>query len=155
MSSAMEDTRFSVYAVPAQGVTLPRLEEALADDPGAGKTIMAGLYVKELILRSDCERAVIVAPGGLAEQWREELSQKFDLRFEVFNRQMVDDAQGRNVFAQHPYLIVRMDQVSRSDDLMEQLSDVTWDRAQLPTNDGNPACRQGRRFSAIHVTSRP
>ncbi|WP_369597940.1 helicase-related protein [Kocuria salina] len=110
---------------------LPRipLRFLLADDPGAGKTIMAGLYVKELILRSDCERAVIVAPGGLAEQWREELSQKFDLRFEVFNRQMVDDAQGRNVFAQHPYLIVRMDQVSRSDDLMEQLSDVTWDVA--------------------------
>lgn len=110
---------------------LPRipLRFLLADDPGAGKTIMAGLYLKELILRSDCERAVVVAPGGLVDQWREELSRKFDLRFEVFSRQMVDDAEGRNVFAQHPYLIVRMDQVSRSDDLMEQLSDVTWDVA--------------------------
>lgn len=110
---------------------LPRipLRFLLADDPGAGKTIMAGLYLKELILRSDCERAVIVAPGGLVEQWREELSQKFDLHFEVFSRQMVDDAEGRNVFAQHPYLIVRMDQVSRSEDLLEQLSDVTWDVA--------------------------
>ena len=110
---------------------LPRipLRFLLADDPGAGKTIMAGLYLKELILRSDCERAVIVAPGGLVEQWREELSQKFDLRFEIFSREMVDDAEGRNVFAQHPYLIVRMDQVSRSEDLMEQLSDVTWDVA--------------------------
>ncbi|MDO4645388.1 MAG: helicase-related protein [Propionibacteriaceae bacterium] len=110
---------------------LPRipLRFLLADDPGAGKTIMAGLYVKELILRSDCERAIIVAPGGLVEQWREELGSKFDLRFEVFNRQMLDDAQGRNVFADHPYLIVRMDQVSRSEDLMEQLSDVTWDVA--------------------------
>lgn len=110
---------------------LPRipLRFLLADDPGAGKTIMAGLYLKELILRSDCDRAVVVAPGGLVEQWREELSQKFDLRFEVFGREMVDDAQGRNVFAEHPYLIVRMDQVSRSEDLMEQLSDVTWDVA--------------------------
>lgn len=110
---------------------LPRipLRFLLADDPGAGKTIMAGLYLKELILRSDCDRAVIVAPGGLVEQWREELSQKFDLRFEVFSRQMVDDAEGRNVFAEHPYLIVRMDQVSRNEDLMEQLSDVTWDVA--------------------------
>ncbi|WP_182050945.1 helicase-related protein [Changpingibacter yushuensis] len=110
---------------------LPRipLRFLLADDPGAGKTIMAGLYLKELILRSDCERAIIVAPGGLVEQWREELSQKFDLRFEVFSRQMVDDAQGNNVFAEHPYLIVRMDQVSRSEDLMEQLSDVAWDVA--------------------------
>jgi len=110
---------------------LPRipLRFLLADDPGAGKTIMAGLYLKELILRSDCERAVVVAPGGLVEQWREELAQKFDLRFEVFGRYMVDDAQGRNVFAEHPYLIVRMDQVSRSDDLMEQLSEVSWDAA--------------------------
>ncbi|MGF0120945.1 MULTISPECIES: helicase-related protein [unclassified Pseudoclavibacter] len=110
---------------------LPRipLRFLLADDPGAGKTIMAGLYLKEMILRSDCERAVIVAPGGLVEQWREELSQKFDLRFEVFSRQMVDDAEGRNVFAEHPYLIVRMDQVSRSEDLLEQLSDVAWDVA--------------------------
>lgn len=110
---------------------LPRipLRFLLADDPGAGKTIMAGLYLKELILRSDCERAIIVAPGGLVEQWREELSQKFDLRFEVFSRQMVDDAEGRNVFAEHPFLIARMDQLSRSEDLMEQLSEVTWDVA--------------------------
>lgn len=110
---------------------LPRipLRFLLADDPGSGKTIMAGLYLKELILRADCERAIIVAPGGLVEQWREELSQKFGLRFEVFHRQMIDEAQGRNVFAEHPYLIVRMDQVSRSEDLMEQLADVSWDVA--------------------------
>jgi len=110
---------------------LPRipLRFLLADDPGAGKTIMAGLYLKELILRSDCERAIIVAPGGLVEQWREELSQKFDLRFEVFSRQMVDDAQGRNVFTEHPFLIARMDQLSRSEDLIEQLGEVTWDVA--------------------------
>lgn len=110
---------------------LPRipLRFLLADDPGAGKTIMAGLYLKELILRSDCDRAIVIAPGGLVEQWREELSQKFDLRFEVFNRQMVDDAEGKNVFELHDYLIVRMDQLSRSEDLLEQLSDVTWDVA--------------------------
>ncbi|MET4705863.1 helicase-related protein [Frigoribacterium sp. UYMn621] len=108
---------------------LPRipLRFLLADDPGAGKTIMAGLYLKELILRADCERALIVAPGGLVEQWREELAHKFDLSFEIFNRQMVDDAQGRNVFAEHPFLIARMDQLSRSEHLREQLTDVTWD----------------------------
>ena len=111
---------------------LPRipLRFLLADDPGAGKTIMAGLYLKELILRSDCERVIVVAPGGLVEQWREELSTKFDLRFEVFGRHLVDDAQGRNVFAEHPFLIARMDQLSRSDDLVEQLGEVTWDVAR-------------------------
>ncbi|MBF6276372.1 MULTISPECIES: helicase-related protein [Nocardia] len=124
---------------------LPRipLRFLLADDPGAGKTIMAGLYIKELILRSDCERAIVVAPGGLVEQWREELSQKFDLHFQVFGRQMVDDAEGRNVFTQHPYLIVRMDQLSRSDDLMEQLSDVTWDVAVV-----DEAHRMSARYSS-------
>ena len=110
---------------------LPRipLRFLLADDPGAGKTIMAGLYLKELILRSDCDRAIIVAPGGLVEQWRDELSQKFDLRFEVFSKQMVDDAEGRNPFAAHPYLIARMDQLSRSEEFIEQLSEVSWDVA--------------------------
>ncbi|MDR0285694.1 MAG: DEAD/DEAH box helicase family protein, partial [Propionibacteriaceae bacterium] len=105
------------------------LRYLLADDPGAGKTIMAGLYLKELILRSDCERAIIVAPGGLVEQWRDELATKFDLGFEVFNRYMADEAAGRNVFTEHPYLIVRMDQVSRDEALLEQLADVTWDVA--------------------------
>lgn len=110
---------------------LPRipLRFLLADDPGAGKTVMAGLYLKEMILRSDCERAIVVAPGGLVEQWRDELSEKFDLRFDVFTRGMLDDAQGRNVFAEHPYLIARMDQLSRSEDLLEQLGDVSWDVA--------------------------
>ena len=115
----------------------------LADDPGAGKTIMAGLYLKELMLRSDCDRAIIVAPGGLVEQWREELSQKFDLRFQVFSRQMIDDAQGKNVFAEHPYVIARMDQLSRSEDLMEQLSDVTWDVAVV-----DEAHRMSARYSS-------
>lgn len=110
---------------------LPRipLRSLPADDPGAGKTIMAGLYLKELVLRSDCERAIIVAPGGLVEQWREEPSQKFDLHFEVFSRQMVDKAHGLNVFAEHPFLSVRMDQLSRSEDLTEHLGEVTWDVA--------------------------
>lgn len=124
---------------------LPRipLRFLLADDPGAGKTVMAGLYLKELILRSDCERAIIVAPGGLVEQWREELSQKFDLRFEVFSRQMIDDAQGRNVFDEHPLLIARMDQLSRNEDLMDQLADVTWDVAVV-----DEAHRMSARYSS-------
>ena len=54
---------------------LPRqpLRFLLADDPGAGKTIMAGLLIKELIARGDLERCLIVCPGSLAEQWQDEL----------------------------------------------------------------------------------
>lgn len=109
---------------------LPRipLRFLLADDPGAGKTIMAGLYIKELILRSDCERAIIVAPGALVEQWRDELAEKFDLRFELFHRRMLTKAPN-NPFVEHPFLIARMDQLARNPDLMELLAETTWDVA--------------------------
>ena len=67
------------------GELLPRtpLRFLLADDPGAGKTIMAGLYIKELMLREDVKRCLIVAPGGLVEQWQDELFFKFGLRFDI------------------------------------------------------------------------
>ena len=70
------------------GELLPRtpLRFLLADDPGAGKTIMAGLYIKELILRGDVTRCLIVAPGSLVEQWQDELYCKFGLRFEILTR---------------------------------------------------------------------
>src|SRR5262249_9434132 len=60
---------------------LPRqpLRFVLADDPGAGKTIMAGLYMRELIMRADSYRILVVAPGSLVEQWRDELYEKFGL----------------------------------------------------------------------------
>jgi len=67
------------------GELLPRtpLRFLLADDPGAGKTIMAGLYIKELILREDVKRCLVVAPGGLVDQWQDELYLKFGLAFEI------------------------------------------------------------------------
>jgi len=66
---------------------LPRqpLRFVLADDPGAGKTIMAGLYIRELIMRADSHRILIVAPGSLVEQWRDELFEKFGLEFHVYS----------------------------------------------------------------------
>jgi superfamily II DNA or RNA helicase len=74
------------------GDLLPRtpLRFLLADDPGAGKTIMAGLYIKELLLRGDLARCLIVAPGSLVEQWQEELAEKFNLRSELLTRILAD-----------------------------------------------------------------
>ncbi len=64
---------------------LPRqpLRFVLADDPGAGKTIMAGLYIRELIMRADARRVLIVAPGSLVEQWRDELFEKAVLQLRL------------------------------------------------------------------------
>jgi superfamily II DNA or RNA helicase len=99
----------------------------LADDPGAGKTIMAGLYIKELILREDVKRCLIVAPGGLVDQWQDELYLKFGLAFEILTRQFGETAFGASAFDQHPLLIARMDQLSRNEELLAELQKTEWD----------------------------
>ncbi|PWU52347.1 helicase [Micromonospora sp. S4605] len=111
------------------GELLPRtpLRFLLADDPGAGKTIMAGLYIKELMLRGDLARCLVVAPGALVDQWQEELLDKFGLRFELLTRGMVDATLDGSVFEHHPLLIARMDQLSRADDIKERLEETDWD----------------------------
>jgi superfamily II DNA or RNA helicase len=111
------------------GELLPRtpLRFLLADDPGAGKTIMAGLYVKELMLRGDLARCLVVAPGSLVEQWQEELYDRFGLQFELLTRSMVDASLDVTVFEAHPLLIARMDQLSRSEDLLGKLEVSDWD----------------------------
>lgn len=111
------------------GELLPRtpLRYLLADDPGAGKTIMAGLYVKELILREDVHRCLIVAPGGLVEQWQDELYLKFGLRFEIFSTESAESAFGKSAFEERPLLIARMDQIARNEDLVADLRGTEWD----------------------------
>ncbi|PMR59252.1 helicase [Verrucosispora sp. ts21] len=99
----------------------------LADDPGAGKTIMAGLYIKELLLRDDVQRCLIVAPGGLVDQWQDELFFKFGLRFDILTMTMVDAALGSNLFEQHPLLIARMDQLARNENLVSHLDEADFD----------------------------
>ncbi|MER5601661.1 helicase-related protein [Streptomyces sp. NPDC002265] len=111
------------------GELLPRtpLRFLLADDPGAGKTIMAGLYIKELLLRDDVSRCLVVAPGGLVEQWQDELFFKFGLRFDLLTSQLADTQLHLNVFEAHPLLIARMDQLSRNEHLKTQLRETDWD----------------------------
>src|SRR2546428_564455 len=79
---------------------LPRqpLRFLLADDPGAGKTIMAGLLIKELIARGDLQRCLVVCPGSLAEQWQAELSRPFPLPFEILPKDNIGAArQGHRI----------------------------------------------------------
>ncbi len=111
------------------GELLPRtpLRFLLADDPGAGKTIMAGLYIKELILRGDLARCLIVSPGGLAEQWQDELFEKFGLKFEILTRSMIDADIHGGVFTDHPLMIARMDMLSRDEELQARLERSDWD----------------------------
>jgi superfamily II DNA or RNA helicase len=96
---------------------LPRqpLRFVLADDPGAGKTIMAGLYIRELIMRADSRRILVVAPGSLVEQWRDELFEKFGLQFSVYSPALEAAVPDGNPFESIDHLIVRLDQLSRDE----------------------------------------
>ena len=110
---------------------LPRqpLRFLLADDPGAGKTIMAGLLIKELIVRGDLQRCLIVCPGSLAEQWQDELSRRFQLPFEIMTNDKLEAARTGNWFAENNLVIARLDKLSRNEDVQAKLQapDCQWD----------------------------
>jgi SNF2 family DNA or RNA helicase len=110
---------------------LPRqpLRFLLADDPGAGKTIMAGLLIKELIARGDLQRCLIVCPGSLAEQWQDELYQRFHLPFEILTNDKLEAARTGNWFLETPLVIARLDKLSRNEDIQQKLQapDCRWD----------------------------
>jgi SNF2 family DNA or RNA helicase len=108
---------------------LPRqpLRYLLADDPGAGKTIMAGLFCKELMIRGDVERCLVIAPGSLVEQWQDELWQKFGLSFEILTRDMIESSRSGNPFNEKPLLIARLDHLSRNEDLQAKFEASDWD----------------------------
>ena len=129
-TSELEPLPHQIQAVYGELIQRTPLRFLLADDPGAGKTIMAGLYIKELMLRGDLERCLIVAPGGLVEQWQDELRDKFGLRFELLTRQLADATPATadaSVFTKHNLLIARMDQLSRSEELKNLLERDDWD----------------------------
>jgi superfamily II DNA or RNA helicase len=111
------------------GDMLPRqpLRFLLADDPGAGKTIMAGLFIKELVVRGDVQRCLICVPGNLADQWQDELWFKFQLRFEIITRETFETAVSGNPFLEKDQVIVRLDQIARDESLKEKLGRAEWD----------------------------
>ena len=109
----------AVYEVMLQRQPLRFL---LADDPGAGKTIMAGLLIKELIARGDLKRCLIVCPGSLVEQWQDELSRRFHLPFEILTNDGFESARTGNWFLEHDLAIARLDKLSRNEDVQAKLT---------------------------------
>jgi superfamily II DNA or RNA helicase len=111
------------------GEMLPRqpLRFLLADDPGAGKTIMAGLLIKELLIRGDLHRCLIVCPGNLAEQWQDELYQRFQLPFDILTNDKLEAARTGNWFIENPLAIARLDKLSRNEDVQAKLGSTDWD----------------------------
>ncbi len=95
----------------------------LADDPGAGKTIMAGLLVRELEIRGAVDRCLICVPGNLAYQWQEELREKFSLEFKIFSE---DTSNSIEALTANDLLIARMDQIKRPR-YRKMLDQTAWD----------------------------
>jgi len=95
-TSLVEPLPHQITAVYEEMLVRQPLRFLLADDPGAGKTIMAGLLIKELIARGDLQRCLIVCPGSLAEQWQEELNRRFQLHFDILTNDKLEAARTGN-----------------------------------------------------------
>jgi superfamily II DNA or RNA helicase len=110
---------------------LPRqpLRFLLADDPGAGKTIMAGLLIKELIVRGDLQRCLVVCPGSLVDQWQDELYRRFQLPFDILTNDKLEAARTGNWFLENNLVIARLDKLSRDENVQDKLKapDCRWD----------------------------
>ncbi len=125
-TSLVEPLPHQITAVYGKMLTRQPLRFLLADDPGAGKTIMAGLLIRELLIRGDLQQCMIVCPGSLAVQWQDELSQKFHLPFEILTNDRIEAARTGNAFAEMP-LVIRLDKLSRDEALQAKLKQTDWD----------------------------
>lgn len=146
-SSRIDPLPHQITAV--YGELLPRqpLRFLLADDPGAGKTIMAGLLIKELIIRGDLERCLVIAPGNLVEQWQDELKDKFDLTFDIVSREQIETSVTGNPFVERHRLIMRLDMAARSETLQAKLQAAPdWDLV---------VCDEARRMAASMFGTEP
>lgn len=88
---------------------------------------MTGLFIKELIVRGDLKRCLIVTPGNLSEQWQDELYRKFHLRFEILTNDRIESAVSGNIFTEMPFCIARLDKLARNEALQEKLKVTDWD----------------------------
>ncbi len=88
---------------------------------------MTGLLLKELIIRGDVVKCLIVAPGGLVEQWQDEFDQKFNLAFDIMTNDAIQASRTGNWFLEHDLCLCRLDKLSRNEDIQAQLQCVDWD----------------------------
>src|SRR6202522_960552 len=121
-TSLVESLPHQITAVYSEMLSRQPRRFLLADDPGAGKTIMTGLFIRELIARGDLQRCLIVCPGSLAEQWQDELHRRFHLPFEILTNDKLEAARTGNWFLENDLAIARLDKLSRNEDVQQKLS---------------------------------
>ena len=127
-TSNLEALPHQLSAVYGELLERVPLRFLLADEPGAGKTIMAGLLIKELLLRGYLKRCLIVCPGSLSDQWVGELKEKFGLGFRQVTKDLLDSAEHVNPFMQGNLFVARMDQLARAGKtVQDRLDETEWD----------------------------
>jgi superfamily II DNA or RNA helicase len=124
----------------------PRIRFLLADDPGAGKTIMTGLLLKELKYRGLVRRTLIVVPGHLKDQWLREMKERFGETFTVVDRSVINATWGRNVWEEQPQVITSMD-FAKQNDVMAALGETRWDLVVVDEAHKMAAYRYGEKTS--------
>lgn len=121
----------------------PKVRFLLADDPGAGKTIMAGLFLKELKYRGLVRRVLIVTPANLTDQWRRELKEKFNETFVIANRETVNAHFGESIWEKESQVITSLDFAKR-EPYIEELRGMYWDLVIVDEAHKLSAIRYGR-----------
>lgn len=125
-ASKVDPLPHQIDAVYGYVLKLPRIRFLIADDPGAGKTIMAGLIIKELKLRNLAKRILIVVPGHLKDQWRRELKDRFEETFVVIDRGLMDAHYAENVWERENQIITSMD-FGKREEIIPSLASAQFD----------------------------
>ncbi|KAA0008703.1 MAG: DEAD/DEAH box helicase, partial [Thermoplasmata archaeon] len=144
--SKIDPLPFQIEAVYGYILKRPRIRFLIADDPGAGKTIMAGLVIKELKLRKLANRILIVVPGHLKDQWRRELKDKFDENFVVVDRHTFNALYGENPWEMNNQIITSID-FAKQEEILPTLNSVYWDLVIVDEAHKMAAYRYGEKIS--------
>src|SRR5438874_583808 len=126
-TSLIEPLPHQITAVYETMLGKQPLRYLLADDPGAGKTIMTGLLIKELMIRGDLRRCLILSPSNLVEQRQDELHQRFHIVFDILTNVRLEASASGNAFAETPLCIARLDKLSRNEQVQDKLRQTEWD----------------------------
>ena len=155
--SVVDPLPHQVEAVYKYLLPQPKIRFLLADDTGAGKTIMTGLLLKELLMRKIVERVLIVTPGGLTKQWQEdEMGIKFNIPFKLVNRDVFSSEP--TVFQTNDRLVASIDFICR-EDIMQVVSKSTWDLVifdeahKLSAYEYGEKIYKSKRYEVAHILS--
>lgn len=125
-TSKVDPLPFQIEAVYGYVLRQPRIRFLIADDPGAGKTIMAGLILKELKLRGLVRRVLIVVPGHLKDQWRREMKERFGESFVLLERGIFSSSYGENPCERYDQIITSLD-FAKQEEILASLGGVHYD----------------------------